>query len=94
MISYARRGNKELVESLQNSLSFLDFDVWMGKSDDSIESMVQAIESSHTVVVCVSPEYYTSAICRQEAQYIHTLKKKGKLRVIYVLAGGYDGRFP
>eukprot|EP01036_Dinobryon_divergens_P034866 gene34866-45119_t len=90
VISYAKPGNKkELVESLRNSLSFLDFDVWRDELEplDSNETMVQAIESSHTVVVCVSPEYYTSAICRQEAQYIHTtLKKKGKLlRVIYVM---------
>lgn len=91
VISYARtKNNKELVESLQNSLSFLDFDVWRDELEcsDTNEAMVQAIESSHTVVVCVSPEYYTSAICRQEAQHIHTTLKKKKgnlLRVIYVM---------
>eukprot|EP01035_Chromulina_nebulosa_P024097 gene24097-31308_t len=95
LISYAPGCRKELVGSLQESLIALGFDVWKDDTGSSLlqemrrdsnnDIMAQAIEMSHTVVVCVSPHYHASAICRQEAQHIHALCLKRKLNVIYVM---------
>ena len=66
MVSYAWGAKKELVVGLAGALRGLGYDVWRDEegseivpsmSGDTDERMAQAIESSHTVIVCVSPQY-------------------------------------
>ena len=66
MISYAWGAKKELVVGMAVALRSLGYDVWRDEegseivpsmSGDTDERMAQAIESSHTVIVCVSPQY-------------------------------------
>jgi hypothetical protein len=94
MLSYAGTCKKELVISLQEQLISFGFDVWRDDTGSSLvtqmqgatdDIMAQAIELSHTVVICLSPHYKASANCRQEGKYINVLYKKGKLNVIYVM---------
>ena len=97
MLSYAWGCRKELVISLQEKLTSLGLEVWRDETGSSLltkmqgavdDIMAQAIELSHTVVVCVSPHYKASANCRQEGKYTNTMYKKGKLNVIYVMMDG------
>ena len=69
MISYAWGAKKELVMGMAVALRSLGYDVWRDEegseivpsmSGDTDERMAQAIESSHTVIVCVSPQYKVS----------------------------------
>eukprot|EP01036_Dinobryon_divergens_P036858 gene36858-48073_t len=94
MLSYAGACRKELVISLQEQLISFGLDVWRDDTGSSLltkmqgatdDIMAQAIELSHTVVICVSPYYKASANCRQEGKYINVLYKKGKLNIIYVM---------
>ena len=45
----------------------------------------QAIEASHAVIVCVSPQYKESVNCRSEAQYCKVWKKSHGLQLLYVM---------
>ena len=71
MLSYAWGAKKDLVVGLAVALRGLGFDVWRDEegseivpsmSGDTDERMAQAIESSHTVIVCVSPQYKVGII--------------------------------
>jgi len=97
MLSYAWGCRKELVVSLQEQLTSLRVEVWRDETGSSLLSkmqgatddiMAQAIELSHTVVMCVSPHYKASANCRQEGKYANAMYKKGKLNIIYVMMDG------
>ena len=41
------------------------------------DRMAEAIECSHTVIICVSREYKVSANCRLEANYAYQRQQKG-----------------
>jgi hypothetical protein len=47
--------------------------------------MADAIEKSSTVIICVSKQYKSSANCRQEGAYANARKKKGLVKLLYVL---------
>jgi hypothetical protein len=96
MVSYSwsPKARPELVVQLTKSLSDLGYEVWRdvngsalvppmsGSTDDR---MAEAIECSHTVIVCVSKEYKVSGNCRSEANYANQLRKKGKVNILYVM---------
>ena len=69
MLSYCWSSKKELVVALAKILRANGLDVWRDEDGSSIvppmkgpiiERMAEAIEASHTVIVCVSPEYKQS----------------------------------
>lgn len=43
------------------------------------DRMAEAIERSHTVIICVSREYKVSASCRLEANYAYQRQQKGSI---------------
>jgi hypothetical protein len=53
-----------------------------GSTDDV---MADAIEKSSTVIICVSKQYKLSTNCHQEAAYANARKKKGLVKLLYVL---------
>ena len=94
MLSYAWGAKKDLVTVLGAHLRSMGYDVWRDEegsaivpsmSGDTDERMAQAIESSHTVVVCVSPQYKESVNCRSEAQYCKAWKRTHGLQLMYVM---------
>jgi hypothetical protein len=52
---------------------------------DTDERMATALELSDFVIIFISRDYKNRPNCRQEAQYAHQLKKKGKVQIIYVM---------
>ena len=94
MISYAWGAKKELAVALAAELRLLGYEVWRDEegsaivpsmSGDTDERMAQAIEASHAVIVCVSPQYKESVNCRSEAQYCKGRKKSHGLQLLYVM---------
>ena len=94
MISYAWGAKKELAVALAAELRSLGYEVWRDEegsaivpsmSGDTDEPMAQAIEASHAVIVCVSPQYKESVNCRSEAQYCKVWKKSHGLQLLYVM---------
>ena len=47
--------------------------------------MVEAIEHSELMVICVSEKYKQSSNCRMEAQYTNTRVKRGLLNLMFVM---------
>ena len=94
MISYSWAWNKNLVEALVTALRSMGIDLWRDEDGSSIlpkmagatdERMAEAVEMSHTVIICVSSQYKSSANCRQEGKYANAFYKRGKLSIIYVM---------
>ena len=94
MISYAWGAKKELAVALAAELRSLCYEVWRDEegsaivpsmSGDTDERMAQAIEASHAVIVCVSPQYKESVNCRSEAQYCKGRRKSHGLQLLYVM---------
>ncbi len=94
MVSYSWSCNKDLVVQLCRRLREANIDVWRDEEGSSIlpemkgatdDCMAEAIELSHTVIICVSNQCKCSANCRQEAKYANSLFKKQKLHLIYVM---------
>jgi hypothetical protein len=55
--------------------------------------MADAIEHSHTIIICVSPAYKASANCRTEAKYANDMHKRGKVKLVFVMMEqGYTTR--
>ena len=96
MLSYSWEVKKELVVALGRSLRQQGLDVWRDEEGSSLvppmsgdvnARMAEAIESSHAVIVCVSPSYKESANCRIEANYSQQKKK----RLLFVMmTDGYE----
>jgi hypothetical protein len=72
----------------------MNIDVWRDEDGSKIlppmagatdERMAEAVELSHTIIICVSNQYKSSANCRQEGKYANTLFKRGKLNIVYVM---------
>jgi hypothetical protein len=94
MISYAWGCNKHLVIAFSHALRQMGIDVWRDEDGSSLlpamvgsvdDCMARALELSHTVIICVSPEYKESANCRSEGKYANDLFKRGHLNIIYVM---------
>jgi len=94
MLSYAWAAKKDLVVALGNALGALGYDVWRDElgsdvvppmSGDTDDRMAEAIEASHAVVICVSPQYKESFNCRSEAKYCQSMKKNHGLKLLYVM---------
>jgi hypothetical protein len=96
MLSYAWGCNKNHVIALGKKLRELDYDVWRDEegsslvhpmSGDIVETMADAIQYAHTVVICVSAQYKDSANCRAEAKYAHARSNQSKdsVKLIYVM---------
>jgi hypothetical protein len=79
MLSYSWAANKPMVVALAKELRKLGVDVWRDEDGSRLvssmqgatdEKMAEAIDSSSTVIVIVSPEYKESANCRMEGRYV------------------------
>jgi hypothetical protein len=94
MVSYAWSAKKQNVIDLCAQLRQLGVDVWRDEegsacvpsmSGSTYDRMAEAIERSHTVIVCVSRSYKSSANCHMEANYTINLFRQNKLKVIFTM---------
>jgi hypothetical protein len=102
MLSYCWGAKKELVVELAVSLRSKGVDVWRDEegsqcvpamSGSTDDCMADAIEHSHTIIICVSPAYKASANCRMEAKYANDMHKRGKVKLVFVMMEqGYTTR--
>ncbi len=102
MLSYCWGAKKELVVELAASLRAKGVNVWRDEegsqcvpamSGSTDDCMADAIERSHTIIICVSPAYKASANCRMEAKYANDMHKRGKVKLVFVMMEqGYTTR--
>eukprot|EP01041_Mallomonas_annulata_P007896 gene7896-16166_t len=94
MISYINSIKKDLVIEFCRQLRGLGFDIWRDEEGSSLvpalfgstdEHLIDAIEHSFRLIICVSKEYKQSAYCRIQAKYAYDLFRKGKLSIEYVM---------
>jgi hypothetical protein len=94
MLSYCWGAKKELVVELAAMLKAKGVDVWRDEegsrclpamSGSTDDCMADAIEHSHTIIICVSPAYKASANCRMEAKYANDMHKRGKVKLVFVM---------
>ncbi|CAF1515353.1 unnamed protein product [Rotaria magnacalcarata] len=74
MISYSH-SNKDVCHQIYQNLINLKYTVWLdfkNMQESTLESMANAIESSETILVCMSNPYKQSPYCQSEAQYAYT----------------------
>lgn len=97
MMSYcwnkdAKPGN---VSKLGTTLRELGYDVWRDEEGSSLvpgmtgstdERMGEALDAASFVIMVVSKPYKESSNCRMEASYANQLQKKGKTKIIFVMA--------
>ena len=77
MISYNSK-SKETCLKIRNELENIGFITWIDVqniSGSSLESMADAIENSHCVLMCMTEKYKQSPNCRLEAEYTVNLNK-------------------
>ena len=78
MMSYSHK-NKELCKQLYDELVKMGYRVWIDFDQmhgNVMDAMAQAIEQSHTVIVCLSEDYRKSNYCRAEAHYAFQRQRK------------------
>ena len=78
MISYSHK-DRELCKQLYHELIEAGYRIWIDFDQmhgNVMDSMAQAIESSPTVVICMSEEYRKSNYCRAEAHYAFQRQRK------------------
>lgn len=80
MISYNRE-SRDLILRIKKELEStqIGFKIWIDVESihgSSLESMAQAIEESHVVIVGMTENYKMSTFCRAEAEYAFQLNKK------------------
>jgi hypothetical protein len=71
MISYSHK-DKILCKQIYNELIKAGYHVWIDFDQmhgNVMDAMAQAIERSHTILICMSEEYRRSNYCRAEAHY-------------------------
>ncbi|CAF0953160.1 unnamed protein product [Rotaria sordida] len=78
MISYSHKDKiicKQIYDELIKSSYriWIDFDQMHG---NVMDAMAQAIEQSHTIIICMSEQYRKSNYCRAEAQYAFQQQRK------------------
>jgi WD40 repeat protein len=89
-ISYSR-ANREFAETLRANLEKIGFKVWrdvhdMQVGDDWWRQIAEAIDGSHTMVLCMSPEALASPVVAKEWQYARQVGT----RVMPVFAADID----
>ncbi|KAL3855572.1 hypothetical protein ACJMK2_014788, partial [Sinanodonta woodiana] len=78
MISYDWSNQQDVIR-IRDTLKAQGYSVWMNIQDmdgSSLETMVEAVEKSHVVLICMSQKYQESASCRAEAEYAFQERKK------------------
>ncbi len=94
MLSYCWAAKKELVVELATTLKAKGVDVWRDEEGSQCvpamigstgDCMASAIEHSHTIIICVSRAYKSSANCRMEANYAKGMQKRGKVQLVFVM---------
>jgi hypothetical protein len=94
MVSYSWAAQKPLVNKFVVALRALGHDVWQDETGSSLmagmagsseDVMAEAVERSHTVIICVSPQYKESANCRLEAKYAQQLFKRKQVQLLFVM---------
>ncbi|CAF1140287.1 unnamed protein product [Rotaria sp. Silwood1] len=71
MISYSHK-DKEICKQLYEELVRVGYRVWIDFDQmygNVMDAMVEAIEQSRTIMICMSEQYQRSNYCRAEAQY-------------------------
>ncbi|CAF2920549.1 unnamed protein product [Rotaria sp. Silwood2] len=71
MISYSHK-DKEICKQLYEELVRVGYRIWIDFDQmhgNVMDSMVEAIEQSRTIMICMSEQYRRSNYCRAEAQY-------------------------
>ncbi len=96
MLSYCwnKRAKPRFVAQFGTMLTEMGYDVWRDEIGSSLvppmgnsteETMALAIEKACVVVIFISKEYKASANCRLEATYAQQRKKKGKVKILFVM---------
>jgi hypothetical protein len=78
MISYSHKDNA-LCKQLYGELTKAGYRIWIDFDQmhgNVMDAMAQAIELSHTVIICMSEEYRKSNYCRAEAHYAFQRQRK------------------
>jgi hypothetical protein len=78
MISYSHK-DKELCKQIYEELTKAGYCVWIDFDQmrgNVMDAMAQAIERSHTVIICMSEQYRKSNYCRAEAHYAFQRQRK------------------
>jgi hypothetical protein len=78
MISYSHK-DKVLCNQIYEELSKSGYRVWIDFDQmrgNVMDAMAQAIEQSHTVIICMSEDYRKSNYCRAEAHYAFQRQRK------------------
>jgi hypothetical protein len=95
MISYSKEYKKELIIDLELSLRDLGYEVYRNEvgsalvgpmnSTNITKRMPEAVDASHTIIVCVSPAYKDDVNCLAEAKYIMQKLHVSDLKVIFLM---------
>ncbi len=78
MISYSHK-DKILCQQLYEELTKASYHVWIDFDQmhgNVMDAMAQAIEQSHTIIICMSEDYRKSNYCRAEAHYAFQCQRK------------------
>ena len=78
MISYSHK-DKALCKQLYEELTKAGYRIWIDFDQmhgNVMDAMAQAIEQSHTIIICMSEEYRKSNYCRAEAHYAFQRQRK------------------
>ena len=78
MISYSHKDNLLCIQIYEELIKagyrvWIDFDQMHG---NVMDAMAQAIERSHTIIICISEQYQRSNYCRAEAHYAFQRQRK------------------
>lgn len=93
MISYCW-ANKPIAVEFSRVLRAMGYEIWRDEEGSSLvapmggdtdAAMAAAIDNSATLLVLVSEKYKDSVNCRYEASYANTLRKKGKLNILFAM---------
>jgi hypothetical protein len=87
MISYSHK-DKELCKKIYEKLVQSGYRVWIDYDQmhgNIMDAMAQAIERSHTVIICMSEDYRKSNYCRAEAHYAF----QRQLKIVPILLQKY-----
>jgi hypothetical protein len=78
MISYSHK-EKEICKQIYEELTKAGYRVWIDFDQihgNVMDAMAEAIERSHTIIICMSEEYRKSNYCRAEAQFAFQRQRK------------------
>lgn len=87
MLSYSHK-NRLICTQIYNDLISNGYRVWIDFNqihDNEIDAMVQAIEQSRMVIICMSEQYKRSNSCRAQLQYAF----KRQVKILPILIGKY-----